>query len=160
MGSGATLADRDPSDPLDDQPLLRSRADPVAGGRWGSASTKKANWNWTSPSSKTLSPRIRRAVESFFTTKDMGFVAKFNAVVESLAGEENSVLILRNATLQRQIETNDERIEFFNTRLDVERERLLTYYYNLELAISKIKANMSVVEGLANAAAVTRTTKA
>ena len=92
------------------------------------------------------------AVETFFTTEDLGFADKFIAVVESLAGEENSVLMLRNETLQKQIDNNYNRIEFFNSRLEKEEERLLTYYYNLELAISKIKANMSVVEPLASLA--------
>lgn len=96
------------------------------------------------------------AVEAFFTTEDLGFADKFNAVVESLAGEENSVLMLRNETLQKQIDNNNNRIEFFNSRLEKEEERLLTYYYKLELAISKIKANMSVVEQLASLATISK----
>jgi flagellar hook-associated protein 2 len=92
------------------------------------------------------------AVQAFFTTDDLGFADKFNAVVETLAGEENSVLMLRNETLQKQIDNNYNRIEFFNSRLEKEEERLLTYYYKLELAISKIKSNMSVVEQLASLA--------
>ena len=55
----------------------------------------------------------------------------------------------RNTALQNRIEDNEARIEDFDARLDVQRERLLTYYYNLELAISKIQANMSIVENLA-----------
>lgn len=97
------------------------------------------------------------AVAAFFTTEDLGFADKFNAVVESLAGEENSVLMLRNETLQKQIDNNNDRIAFYNSRLDKEEERLLTYYYNLELAISKIKSNMSVVEQLASLATTSTT---
>jgi len=89
------------------------------------------------------------AVKEFFTNKDVGFVKKFNDVVDSLAGEDASVLMSRTEALQRRIEDNGERIAFFNSRLEVQRERLFTYYYNLELAISKIQANMSVVQSLA-----------
>ncbi len=69
--------------------------------------------------------------------------------MESLAGVERSVLMTRNETLQRTIEEHNERIAKFDQRLDRERNRLLLYFYNLELAISKMKANISVVEALA-----------
>ena len=89
------------------------------------------------------------SVEQFFTEAEVGFVAKFNATVESIAGEEDSLLMARNDTLQERIESNTERIEFYNDRLEVERERLLKYYYNLELTISKIKANITSIESIA-----------
>jgi flagellar hook-associated protein 2 len=89
------------------------------------------------------------AVEQFFTHEKFGFAARFDAVIESVAGEENSLLVSRTAALQRKIDTNFERIDFLTTRLERERERLLKYYYNLELAISKIQANMSVIESIA-----------
>ena len=72
-----------------------------------------------------------------------------DAAVESLAGVDRSVLMTRNNVLQRTIEEQNARLVSFNTRLDRERERLLVYFYNLELAISKMKANLSVVEALA-----------
>lgn len=90
-----------------------------------------------------------QAVEKFFTHAEFGFAAKFNTIIDSVAGEENSLLINRTTALQRKIDTNFERIEFLTGRLDVEKDRLLKYYYNLELAISKIQANMSVVEQIA-----------
>jgi flagellar hook-associated protein 2 len=92
------------------------------------------------------------AVEQFFTDKDLGFAKKLDGVIESIAGVSNSLLITRNDILQRTIEAHNEKIDFFNQRLDRERERLLLYYYNMEIAISKIKANMSVVESLASIA--------
>lgn len=88
------------------------------------------------------------AVRQFFTDAEAGFVKRFNAVVDSLASEEHSVLMSRTAALQRRIDENEARIADFDTRLDKQRERLLRYFYNLELAISKIQANMSVVESL------------
>jgi flagellar hook-associated protein 2 len=89
------------------------------------------------------------AVEQFFTQAELGFVAKFNATVESIAGVEKSLLINRNKTLQERIDSTTERINFYNDRMAVERERLLKYYYNLELTISKIRANMSSIESIA-----------
>lgn len=89
------------------------------------------------------------SVERFFTEAELGFVAKFNATVESIAGEETSLLITRNNTLQERIDFTTERIDFYNDRLDVERERLLKYYYNLELTLSKIKANIASIESIA-----------
>ncbi len=87
-------------------------------------------------------------VKDFFTA-DGGFVAKFNDVIDRLAGEDDSLLIGRNNTLQRRIDTYNERIEFHNERLDKERDRLLKYYYNLELSLSKIKSSQSALDSLA-----------
>ncbi len=90
------------------------------------------------------------AVQQFFTQKETGFVAKFNATIESLAGEgDSSLLMARNMSLQNRIDSNNDRIDFFNGRLDRERERLMNYYYKLELVISKIKSNLSAIESIA-----------
>ena len=89
------------------------------------------------------------ALEKFFTDKELGFAAKLGAAVKSIAGEGDSLLVTRTETLQKKIDFNNDRIDFFNQRLDAERERLLKYYYNMELAISKIKSNLSVVQSLA-----------
>ena len=88
------------------------------------------------------------AVAQFFTDEESGFVGKLDAAIESIAGEGNSLLVTRNDVLQRTIDSQNQRIEFFDAKLDRQRERLLMYYYNLELAIGKIQANLSVVEQL------------
>ena len=69
------------------------------------------------------------AVEQFFTTDDQatgawGLAARLNAAIDRFAGEGDSLLLTRNQTLQSKIESNFERIEFLNHRLDAERERL------------------------------------
>ncbi len=87
-------------------------------------------------------------VTQFFTDEEQGFAAKFNEVIDGLAGENDSLLIGRNDTLQKRIDTFNERIEFHNERLDKERDRLLKYYYNLELALSKIKSSQSALASL------------
>ncbi|MFO7902633.1 MAG: flagellar filament capping protein FliD [Pirellulaceae bacterium] len=88
------------------------------------------------------------AVKQFFTHEDLGFSAKFNETVESLAGEGNSLLVGRSQTLQRKIERYDKRVESYNERLERERERLLKYYHNLELSLSKIQASQSALASL------------
>jgi flagellar hook-associated protein 2 len=95
------------------------------------------------------------AVEKFFTDSTNGLVTKFNDAVESLAGEDHSVLVSRNDALQRRIDENNDRIEDYDTRLERQRARLMTYYYNLELAISKIQSNLSTVENLTNLSSTT-----
>lgn len=88
------------------------------------------------------------AVKQFFTTEDFGFSAKFNETVESLAGEENSMLVGRSDTLQNKIERYSERVESYNERLERERERLLKYYQKMELSISKMQANQSALASI------------
>jgi flagellar hook-associated protein 2 len=88
------------------------------------------------------------AVQQFFMDEDFGFAAQLDAVVESLAGEGNSLLLSRNEVLQRRIDEYADKIEFYNERLESERERLLKYYYNTELAISKIQSNLSAIQSL------------
>jgi flagellar hook-associated protein 2 len=87
-------------------------------------------------------------VQQFFTDEKQGFAAQVNAVIETLAGEDDSLLITRTTTLQRRIESYYDRIEFYNGRLEREEERLLNYYYKLELTISKIQASQSALSAL------------
>ncbi len=89
------------------------------------------------------------AVEQFFTDEDFGFAAKFEDAINSLAGEGNSLLVSRSEALQRRIDANSEKIEFLNQRLDVERDRLLTQFYNMETAIAKLQSNLSAIQSLA-----------
>ncbi len=93
--------------------------------------------------------RDAEGVEQFFTTEVQGFGEKFNAAIETIAGLGDSLLLTRTEILQRKIDANADKIDFYNQRLERERERLLKYYYNMEIAISKIQANMSVVQSLA-----------
>jgi flagellar hook-associated protein 2 len=87
-------------------------------------------------------------VKRFFTDAEHGFAASINRVIESIAGEDDSLLITRTNTLQRRIESHHDRIAFYNQRLEREEERLLKYYYKLELVISKIQASQSALSAL------------
>ncbi len=79
-------------------------------------------------------------VEKLFTDEKFGFAARFKEVLDSLSGEENSLLINRNEALQKQIENNSDRLESLNSMLDAERERLFQQFLRMEEAIAKFQS--------------------
>ncbi len=85
------------------------------------------------------------AVEEFFTTETVGFANKVSALIETLAGEESSLLVNRAVALQARIDVNTQRIDFFTSRLERERENLLTKFYNMESVIGKLQNNLSAI---------------
>ncbi len=88
------------------------------------------------------------AVEAFFTTEDFGFAEKFDRLLERISGEEDSLLGYRIESLQNIIAENQQRIAWMNKRLEVEQERLLIQFYNMEIAIGKMQNSLSIVEAL------------
>jgi len=88
------------------------------------------------------------AVQQFFTTAEKGFSARFKRVVDQLAGDDSSMLSRRIDALNRKIALNQERIDFMQKRLDSQRERLLLQFYNMELAIGKIKNNLTAIDSI------------
>ena len=88
------------------------------------------------------------AVEEFLTDENQGFAAKADKVLERLVGKENSALINRAATLNRQIEQTGERIGIWDERLERQRDRLLLEFFRLENTVSKIRANLSALQSL------------
>jgi flagellar hook-associated protein 2 len=89
------------------------------------------------------------AVKSFFTDDELGFGAKFERAVESLAGEGHSLLVSRSEALQRRMDSNAQRIAFMNSRLEAERDRLLLQFYNLETTIARLQSNLQAIQSLA-----------
>ncbi|MFV2070229.1 MAG: flagellar filament capping protein FliD, partial [Pirellulales bacterium] len=88
------------------------------------------------------------AVTDLFSTEELGVSAKFNKLIESLAGEDSSLLVRRAATLADKIKTNDERIAFHDLRLDRERERLLLEFFRIEETVSKLRGNLTAIQAL------------
>ncbi|MDA7951817.1 MAG: flagellar filament capping protein FliD, partial [Pirellulaceae bacterium] len=88
------------------------------------------------------------AVEEFFTKEDVGVSAKFDKLLEQLAGQENSLLVNRAKSLQDRITYTDERIAYLGERLDRERTRLEKMFYNMELSISKIQQNQQALSAI------------
>ena len=85
------------------------------------------------------------ALREFFLTETFGVSAKFNAAIELLAGEGNSLLLTRSATLQSRIDSNDERIARLTLSLEKERTRLLKQFVTLEGSIQKLQANQTAI---------------
>ena len=85
------------------------------------------------------------AVEEFFSNEDFGVASKMVAVAEQLAGVDNSVLLNRTQTLQRTMESNDERIISLNLALEQERESLLEEFFRLETIVGQLQNNLSTV---------------
>ena len=84
----------------------------------------------------------------FFTDETSGFAKKVDDVLERLVGRTNSTFVNRAKVLQQQLEDATERIDFLTKSLTKQRERLTLQFYNMELAISKIKSNLQAVESI------------
>lgn len=97
------------------------------------------------------------AVKQFLSDDQLGFGAKADKVIESLVGVKNSVLVSRSETLSRQVEDIAKRIDTLNARLDRSREVLQNDFYNMELAINKIKSNLSAIGQIQNLFSTTTT---
>jgi flagellar hook-associated protein 2 len=88
------------------------------------------------------------AVEKFFTESTHGFAKRFNDAAEQLCGQDVSLLAQRFKALDKKIEENQAKIAFMTTRLTTQRERLLTSFYNMELAIGKMQNNLSAISSM------------
>ncbi|MHB1036272.1 MAG: flagellar filament capping protein FliD [Pirellulales bacterium] len=89
------------------------------------------------------------AVKKFFTDKDRGVSARFNKLLEQLAGEKNSLLTNRLGAIQHKIMDNQKRIDFMNERLESQRQRLLTDFYRMETAIGKLQNSLNAISSIA-----------
>ena len=92
--------------------------------------------------------RDREAVQEFFSDPDLGVVKKVESLIDTLAGAGNSLLVNRADSLQRKINTNNERIANHNIRLASERERLLNEFFAMEEAIGKLQGNLTALQAL------------
>ncbi len=88
------------------------------------------------------------AVQEFFSNERTGFAAKAKEIADSLAGTENGSIISRTQSLQAKIDQNNARIANFTLKLDKQRTRLLTQFYNLEESISKIRNNLNAINSI------------
>ena len=95
-------------------------------------------------------------LENFFAAEDIGVVAKFNGVIDRLAGSKSpteadsfdGTLVNRFKALQETIDSNDTRIQQFNQSLDRQRELLLLQFFQLESVIAGLQQNLSALDSL------------
>ncbi len=99
---------------------------------------------------ETLYASDPEGVKKFFNDDTLGFGAKAEAVTESLVGIDNSLLVNRAASLNRQVEDTAERVDALSARLERGREALTLEFYRMELAINKIRANLTSIGQIQN----------
>jgi flagellar hook-associated protein 2 len=87
-------------------------------------------------------------VEDFLRTAESGVAARLSAVVDSLAGTDNSVLARRSDALKAKIETNEDRLEFFAERLERQQARLELQFFQLESVIAKLQASQTALNNI------------
>jgi flagellar hook-associated protein 2 len=82
-------------------------------------------------------------ITKFFTDTSNGAAVKIDKLLESLVGEDNSLLVGKAASLQTQIDDIGQQITSWNTRLSNAQDLLLTQFNNMETAVSSIKNNLN-----------------
>jgi len=90
----------------------------------------------------------RQGVKDFFTTADVGFSAKLSTLIDQLGGEDNSLLAVRADALDAKISDNQDRIDTLTERLDAQRERLVTQFAQVEVAIAKMQSNLELLDAI------------
>lgn len=89
-----------------------------------------------------------QAVQDFFTTKDVGFSARFAKLSDQLSGRDVSMLDERSKALEQKITDNQARIDAMTKRLDAQQESLYTEFYNMELAVGKLQSQLNVINSI------------
>ena len=72
----------------------------------------------------------------------------FANTIESLSGEDVSLLARRYLTLDSKLNTNEARLTQMADQLEAQRERLYMQFYNMEIAIGKMKNNLTALDAL------------
>jgi flagellar hook-associated protein 2 len=97
-------------------------------------------------------------VKQFFTAKDVGLSARCGQLIQQLAGENTSLLSSRISALSDKIQANQDRIEQMNKHLEDQQNRLYTEFYNMEIAIAKLRANLAALDSIRYIGDLTSTT--
>ena len=63
----------------------------------------------------------------------------------SLRGEDNSLLVTRSESLQRQVDDYTRDISNWDARLSRIQDRLTNEFYNMESIVSSIKNNLTAI---------------
>lgn len=85
------------------------------------------------------------ALEELFTDPDAGVSARFADAIDSLAASQTGLLDNRATALADKIDSNNDRIEFFDARLEKERARLLNEFFNLETMLAQLQDNVAAL---------------
>ena len=88
------------------------------------------------------------SVEKLISDEDRGFATRFDQLIETLAGQDTSLLVNRAAALASKVEINNERIEFYNLRLDRRRELLLEQFVRMEEVIGRMQSDLAALDSI------------
>jgi flagellar hook-associated protein 2 len=88
------------------------------------------------------------AVQQMFTTKTTGVADRFNTLIDQLAGTTGSILSSRISALKQQISDNQQTITQMNQRLNDTQNLMYTQFYNMDLAIGKMKNTLSLLSSI------------
>jgi flagellar hook-associated protein 2 len=88
------------------------------------------------------------AVRQFFSEEQSGLADRLDDLIDRLAGEDNSLLAARLEALNATVAQNNEKIAEMDARLEMQRERLLLQFYNMERAIARMRTNLSALDSL------------
>src|SRR4029078_6606608 len=98
-------------------------------------------------------------ITEFFTDDTPGFAVKTDTLLESLVGKDNSLLVNRIDSLQKQVDNYSADIDNWNTRLDKIQEQLRNEFFTMESIVSSIKSNLSAISQIQYIAPVNSTTR-
>jgi flagellar hook-associated protein 2 len=87
-------------------------------------------------------------LEEFLTNSQNGVAVKLSAVVDRLAGADESLLAVRSDALKNTIEANDDRLEKFAQQLERQQERMFLQFFQLESIIAKLQTSLSAIQNL------------
>jgi flagellar hook-associated protein 2 len=87
-------------------------------------------------------------VEEFLTNSQNGVAVKISAIVDRLAGAEDSLLAARSDALQASIAANDDRLTKFEESLERQQERMFLQFYQLEAIIAKMQTSLTAIQNL------------
>jgi flagellar hook-associated protein 2 len=97
-----------------------------------------------------------QGVQDFFAKKDVGFSAKMAVLIEQMTGQDVSLMAHRFKALDDTIDRNQDTVDAMNKRLEIQRERLTAEFARVEVAISKMQSNMSILDSIVTGSITSR----
>jgi flagellar hook-associated protein 2 len=88
------------------------------------------------------------AVRRFFVAENTGLSARFDRLLDQLAGENSSLLATRLETLRTKVAHNEQRLAEMDQRLRKQGERLYLSLYRMEQALAKLKGGLSYLDAI------------
>ena len=88
------------------------------------------------------------SLERLFTDADRGVAVQFEGLIDQLAGESSSLLTFRTESLADKIESNVQRIDVLDSRLESERARLLKQFFAIEEAVARMQSDLAAIQGI------------